>query len=169
MAVPAIAFGLSGCITRPETLPDDVPLPAGSGFIVLELNSNVNDGQLSIIDYTGKMGNAEVIGENMAGPRLALKVREPYKFWVLALPAGNYSWSRYSVGTRFAVIRQVTRFRVNAGEMNYVGSLDLRVAGNTFSMSAKDREAAVSRLLAERYPKLSGRFPVVKRLTEFAP
>jgi len=51
--------------------------------------------------------------------------------------------------------------------MNYVGSLDLRVVGNTFSMSAKDREAAVSRLLAERYPKLSGRFPVVKRLTEF--
>jgi hypothetical protein len=168
IAVPITAFSLSGCITRPETLPDDVPLPVGSGFIVLELTSTVNNGQLSIIDYTGTMGYAEVVSENFVGPKLALKVREPYKFWVLALPAGDYSWSRFSIGARFAVIRQVTRFRVIAGAINYVGSLDISVTGDSFSMRALDRESAVTRLLVDRYPELARRHPIMKQITTFA-
>lgn len=147
MALAALALG--GCAT-PHAV-DGEPLRKGHGLLAFHVNSNA-DAFLSFVDYADTSTFASRFGENMVGAKGSLVIKAGEKFYLMPVPAGDYMFSKFTMGNKFAWLQATNRFKVRAGAITYIGHIRVQVANDRFGLRAQDRELDMRTHLAEVYP-----------------
>ena len=85
----------------------------------------------------------------------------------LDMDAGDYMFSKFTVGNKFAWLQSTNRFKVNANAITYVGHITVRVADNRFGLRGLDRELEMRTYLADKYPNYFKKMEFQKAFAEF--
>jgi hypothetical protein len=165
---------LSGCAIAPMAN-DGEPLSATQGLVAFRISST-DRAKLSYVEYSGVATLGSHLKESITGPKSAFLFPPGDKYYVAALDAGEYMWSRFDVypafswvkdsNPKFAWLQATNRFRVQANTITYIGHIYVHVHGTRLSLEAVDREDDMRAFLMQTYPIYVNRMPMKKALAE---
>jgi hypothetical protein len=157
-------WGLTGCVTAPTT-PDGAPLKAKQGLVAFHVTSNA-DAELSYIGHAaGPTSSGQ--RENLAIAPAVFSFKGGEIFYVVPMDEGDYMFSKFTVGSQYALLRGNNRFKVSANAITYIGHIGVRVADKRFGLRAVDRELEMRTYLAEKYPEYFKKMEFQKAFAEF--
>ncbi|WP_374676255.1 hypothetical protein [Ideonella sp.] len=159
----ALTATLAGCATT-GSVQDGSTVGAGQGLLALQLSAN----RLGLLNFNpwGESSFGARFAENMVGAKGSLQFIDGDRYLVLPVDAGEYMWTKLTVGNQFAWLLNSTRFRVRPGVVTYIGHLRLSVDGSRFGLIVRDREQDMRDHLQQHFPTFSARMPFEKVLAE---
>lgn len=141
---------LSGCATH-SSIKDGRRLSEKQGLVVMEINSD-SYYLLDYVKYKSAQGFGDFLATEMGASEGRLYVEPGDKYWVLPVNEGDYMWGHVSNGPRFTNIGTSNKFSVKAGEITYIGRVDVASEGNQFKIHVTDHEDDFRHYLADTYP-----------------
>lgn len=127
-----------------------VRLNAAEGVVVFGVDSDVSMDRIDL----------DRIGSPFAFPKLR-DLAVGYNLRVLVLPAGDYQFHKAYAGPFLWRLKQMpnSRFRVLAGQLNYVGEVTVRGQWQYRRLSIRNAALQTQQRLAKEFPGLTQRFP----------
>lgn len=166
----ACCFGLlvlllTGCATS-TSIADGKPLQKGQGLIAMKVRSNT-DAFLNYNKHQADSTFGNRFAEEMFGATGSVAIKNGQYYWVLPVKAGDYMWSKFSMGNMFAWLHATNKFTVKENSITYIGHIDIVASGNNFRIYVQDNEDDMRQHLSLQYPNFLSRYPVEKQLTDF--
>lgn len=148
-----LASPLASANKRDEYTPDNLAeLGAGEGYLLLNIDSATELATIKLAKAKG-MASAHVF-ENIAKGRSARLIK---------LPEGRYHWSELTAWDYYWTFKDDKDlfFKVEAGVINYPGTLKIRAPGGlSLSVQQEDEATLALRTLALAFPALINRLPL---------
>ena len=160
LGLPAL---LSACANT-RSMADGTVLAPSEGLLVVQVFGDQH-GSLGFRPH-GESSFGARFSESMVGAKDALAFGPRDAFLVRPLEAGEYMWTRLSLGNRFAWLENSTRFKVTRGAITYIGALRVSIDANRYAIRVADREASARQHLAANYPKALASLPFTKEMAE---
>lgn len=101
------------------------------------------------------------------GPKGSVAVGLYDDYVVRVLPAGDYSWGRFTIGNKVGTLAAGSRFRILPGTINYIGDIVLNTFSTTFQVQVTDRTGEMKAHLQGKYPATLAVLPFQKSLAQF--
>ncbi len=151
----SMAVGLSGCVST-INVKDGVLLKPKEGFLVTDFHSSHSGYSVTIIKKT-----------NLTVASAIFKIKPDDNFWILALPAGDYTWRGIYVGTSYSEFRNDMDFKISPGELNYIGDMVIDITSDiqSYRMSVVDNSEKVEQRIKKDYPTLYAKHKFTKNIT----
>lgn len=147
IVIAAASSLLGACATR-GSVADGARMLPSQGLLAFKIESNTN----ARLDYTDLAFIAGVgTSMNRASPGGSFAVTQGETYFVTPLDPGDYMWSRFTMGSRFAVFRN-NKFIVKANAITYIGHIQASSTQQHVRLSAADREADMRAHLREKFP-----------------
>jgi hypothetical protein len=164
LLVAICALMITACATT-DNVADGAALSPGQGLLVMKVNANIT-ARLSFQEFSKETGFGSRFAENMLGSKGVILVKDGEKYWVLPVDAGEYMWSKFEFGNRFANLHTSNRFRVKLNTITYIGDLNIYVSGSKFQIRAADDESAMRTYLQKNYPTYLNTMPFEKVIAQ---
>lgn len=149
----AALSAVAACATR-DSAPDGEALKPEQGLLAIKIISNTS-ALLNYQEYSSESSFGSRFAENMMGAKGALSIRPGEKYWVLPVEAGEYMWSKISMGNLFANLHTSNRFRVKPNTITYVGDITITLNDRRIRFVARDGERAMRDHLEQNFPSYS--------------
>ena len=148
-AAVLLSLVLSGCATNANITDGKLP-QSDQGLVALQINS----GDIYVLDFVPYV-QTPTLKDKMANPALKLVVKRGLGYYVVPMKAGVYRMG-YINGPGYADLSHWSGFSVKAGEITYIGFLNLDVQGHhdawTMHTNVYNFGRSMKEYLANNYP-----------------
>lgn len=161
-----VLLTFSGCVTAPLAVDGSEPIAADEGLLAVRFLSDWKGNESAWFESI-----AFSVRPEDATMSEVLDMRSNDDAQLVALPAGEYSFVRTTIGSSYRDFEPGGEFSIKAGEITYVGDLTIRIMQKPFllavsELSVADNQAeTIARLRAE-YGALIEGFPVNAQIIE---
>jgi hypothetical protein len=157
-------LAVSGCAVKRRNIQDAQAIPDGSGVIVArvvlkEQNVSMRHDDIEL---------TAIKDSNLTVASLIVDVQSGETFRVMTLPAGEYTWRGFYVGTKHSEFRGLLPFEVKPGKVNYIGDIVISINWDDpwhYGMRVMANPPAAESYMRRVYPQLTARYPLVASLT----
>lgn len=150
IAILALYF-LTGCTITPKAV-DGVQLQPVEGLLVLKCSSNAS-AFLSYLEFNSESTFGSRFQENLVGAKGGIRFEEGEKYVVIPLKAGDYMWSKLTLGNRYAWLQSSNKFHIHPNSITYIGDIRLFISSEKFKLTVTNRSESMRDYIKQNYPK----------------
>ncbi|NNF66786.1 MAG: hypothetical protein HKM98_04675 [Gammaproteobacteria bacterium] len=157
-------FAVSGCVTAPLAVDGSESIGADEGLLAVRFLSDWKGNESMIFEAISFSVHPE--GATMSE---VLEMRSNDDAQLVALPAGNYSFTRTAIGGNYLLFEDGDVFTIKVGEITYVGDMTINIHSKPFVLAinelrVEDNQEETMASLRAKYGALIEGYPVTAQI-----
>ena len=144
------ALLISACVTKPLATDGSAKVAADEGLLAVRFISDYEGNESAMYESV-----TFIVQQQGATASEVLEMRNNDDAQLIALPAGEYTWTRAAVYPRYFLFEPGANFSIRPGQITYVGDVTLLLTPERFLLIANElkvednRDETMSRLRSD--------------------